>query len=960
MGSSAGEIDLDLVINQNNFNRQVAGIKNIAKKAGLAIAAAFSLKKLVDFGKECLELGSDLAEVQNVVDVTFPAMSKQVDEFAQNAAAAFGLSETMAKQFTGTFGAMSKAFGFSEKAAYDMSTTLTGLAGDVASFYNLNQEEAYTKLKSVFTGETESLKDLGVVMTQSALDAYALANGFGKTTKNMSEQEKVALRYRFVLDKLSTASGDFARTSDGWANQTRILKLQFDSLKASIGQGLINVLTPVIKMMNTLLARINQVAKGFSDLTAKLMGQKQQSTGISQAVSDAQQLGTSMDDAASAAQSAAKKIKHAFLGIDEINVLTSPADTGSGDAAGSSDFDLGIDAAEAAENVQKVNPVLDAALQKVKELADIFRTGFKDGLGSDFEQSIQRQKEHLQGIRDNLQEILTDKDVADAADASTKKATRAAGQVAGAAASVGESFSENFLGGIDRYLEKNKQFIKDRLIGTMDASGESAEIIGNFAQEFADVMEVFRTEAAKALTAAIIEAFANVGLTVVELGTKLGSDILNAIIKPFIDNKDALKEALEGIIDTAASVSGTISEVVTEICEKAVSVYDEHFKPLFDSIASGLSDLAGKFLEFWNGNVKPIMDDLAEKFGGLMKEHIQPMISNLLELLGSVADLLKVLWDTVLVPLAGWIIDYVWPVLVLVFEGIGSTFMMVVGQISDLISGLITSIKGIIDFVVGIFTGDWERAWQGVKEIFTGAFEQVKAVLGHALTFILAGVRTNLSAVYSFFETKFTAVKDKVSNVMTTIRGAISNALANIRSGWNAVWNAMGASVASVFNGMKTTIKGAINSILGFVETMANGIVKGLNTAIQALNGLNISLPDWIPEIGGKSFGLNIPQLPSVNIPRLAQGGYVERNTPRLAVIGDNRQYGEIVTPENKMLEVMLAALEQFFARLQGSGMQQVASDSGDIIIPVYIGNEKIEEIVITAQQRRNMRTGGR
>ena len=102
----------------------------------------------------------------------------------------------MAKNFTGTFGAMGKAFGFSEGQAYDMATALTGLAGDVASFYNMSQDEAYTKLKSVFTGETESLKSLGVVMTQTALDAFAMANGFGKTTKSMSEAEKVALRFK--------------------------------------------------------------------------------------------------------------------------------------------------------------------------------------------------------------------------------------------------------------------------------------------------------------------------------------------------------------------------------------------------------------------------------------------------------------------------------------------------------------------------------------------------------------------------------------------------------------------------------------------------------------------------------------------------------------------------------------------------------------------------------------------
>lgn len=138
-----------------------AKFSSFVKKIGAALAGAFAVKKIVDFGKQCLELGSDLTEVENVVDVTFPHMTAQADEFAKKAIHNFGLSETMAKQYSGTYGAMAKAFGFTEKAAYDMGTTLAGLSGDVASFYNLNQSEAYTKLKSVFTGETESLKDLG-------------------------------------------------------------------------------------------------------------------------------------------------------------------------------------------------------------------------------------------------------------------------------------------------------------------------------------------------------------------------------------------------------------------------------------------------------------------------------------------------------------------------------------------------------------------------------------------------------------------------------------------------------------------------------------------------------------------------------------------------------------------------------------------------------------------------------
>jgi len=376
--TSVGQIGLDLVVNKKDFNKQMSGIQSLATKVGKKLAAAFAVKKLVDFSEKCIELGSDLSEVQNVVDVTFPAMSKQVDKFAHNAATAFGLSETMAKRYTGTFGAMAKAFGFSEKQAYDMSTTLTGLAGDVASFYNISQDEAYTKLKSVFTGETESLKDLGVVMTQTALDAYAMVNGYGKTTAAMSEAEKVALRYSFVQSKLATASGDFMRTSDGWANQVRILKLQTESFMAAIGQGLINVLTPAIKVINTLMGKLVQLANVFKAFTDKFAGKKGNDVATGMAAAEVASAGIS--DNINAAGKAAKKLG-GLLPTDELDLLSQKTDSSSA-SGGSSGIDIaGLQTStqEVEASVDKISKKLSDAFKipGVKNFADQFNNGLK-------------------------------------------------------------------------------------------------------------------------------------------------------------------------------------------------------------------------------------------------------------------------------------------------------------------------------------------------------------------------------------------------------------------------------------------------------------------------------------------------------------------------------------------------------------------------------------------------------
>lgn len=362
LNNSVGQVDVDLLLNNKKFNasldrtmskanqtisrgmdRGLNKVSNSLAKIGGLVAGAFAVSKLVSFGKECANLGSDLQEVQNVVDVSFGEMSKDIDEWASHSIELMGMSETSAKKFAGTFGAMSKSFGFTNNEMVDMSKTLTQLTADVASFYNLDYDLAYTKLKSVYTGETETLKDLGVVMTQNALDQFALANGYGKTTKQMTEQEKVALRYKFVLDKLSVASGDFVRTSDGFANQTRILNQQFEKLKTTIGQGFIQALTPAIKVLNQLIARLQVVAQAFANVMNAKFGKGGGLSGVVQETEDI--AGTSseaidgINGVGDAIDETSKKASKAEFGFDELNKLGSldSSSSGGGGAITSSD-----------------------------------------------------------------------------------------------------------------------------------------------------------------------------------------------------------------------------------------------------------------------------------------------------------------------------------------------------------------------------------------------------------------------------------------------------------------------------------------------------------------------------------------------------------------------------------------------------------------------------------------------
>ena len=267
MGITTDELRILLSVNgassyvntMEQVTRATGGFDNTAGKLISTLAKLVSIGAIVKFGKQCIEAASDLQEVANVMNVTFGDSAGLVDRWAKTQASSFGLSETAAKRYIGTYGTMATQFGYTREQAAAMGIELTKLTGDVASFYNIEDKLAAVKLKSIFTGETETLKELGVVMTEANLNAYAMEKGLGKTVKQMSENEKVGLRYSFVMDRLSHAQGDFARTSDGWANSVRLLKLNLENLKIEIGNQLLPVAGQGLAAINTGLQILSPV-----------------------------------------------------------------------------------------------------------------------------------------------------------------------------------------------------------------------------------------------------------------------------------------------------------------------------------------------------------------------------------------------------------------------------------------------------------------------------------------------------------------------------------------------------------------------------------------------------------------------------------------------------------------------------------------------------------------------------
>ena len=240
---------------QQKLNSVSSSMTNFGNKMSLAVTAP-----LVALGGKMVSAASDMKENLNKVDVAFGKSADNVKAWADTATESFGLSKNQALEATSLFGDMATSMGLPQDAAADMSTSLAGLAGDLASFKNIDIEQAMTALNGVFTGETESLKTLGIVMTETNLKQFA--EDAGLVYNEMSQAEKVQLRYAYVMEATKNAQGDYARTADGTANSMRTLQATFDNLIALLGTSLLPAITPVIQFITDLLKKFSELEPG--------------------------------------------------------------------------------------------------------------------------------------------------------------------------------------------------------------------------------------------------------------------------------------------------------------------------------------------------------------------------------------------------------------------------------------------------------------------------------------------------------------------------------------------------------------------------------------------------------------------------------------------------------------------------------------------------------------------------
>ena len=1034
MSTNVGEIDLSLILNSDKFKSQLKNIDGQANtasskissslaKIGKAAIAAFSVTAIAKFGKECVSVASETANAWIGLNSILTGQGKSfqqaksfINDYVSdglvplnNAVAAYknlALRGYSSDQIKKTMNALKNSATFARQSTYSL--------GDAV-------QTATEGLKN----ENSVVVDNAGVTKNVAKMWEDYAKKVGKTTNNLTQQEKIQAEVNGILEETKFQSNDAAIYANTYSGKIAQLNTAFTNMKTAIG----NVIQPLAKLFVPMItAATNAITKLFTSLAGllSLFGLKADSVetvsnGIGDMATNADKASDAVGSVGDSASKSAKKIKKSLAGWDEINKLDDNSDSSSGSGSGSGGSSGGIkESLDVSSTVQEDTSVFTGLIEKVKELASIFKEGFDAGFGdTNFDGIL----DHLLNIKNAIVDIWTDPDVLYSAQQWVDTCLYSLGQMTGAVARIGTNIAEFFVGSIDIYLEQYVDRIKTHICNMFDISSEDMALSGNFAQALGELSDVFKSDKAKQIGANIIAMFANPIMSANELCAKFAKDIKGILFQPIIDNVDKLKETFNNVLTPIQTVTGTLADAMTYVGDKWNEVYDNYISPFMESLKTGLSDTFSKFLDVYNEYVVPFMNNIADGLGSLWEEHLRPLVDKIGEFVGSIVTAIQTLWEMWLKPLIDWIIANIIPVLVPIFESIWNTIKNVFGSIADTIGGIIDTFKGLIDFIVGVFTGDWSKAWEGIKTFFTGIWEAIKgffetiwnALKGIVETYInivKAQISTVLNAIKTIWENIWNGISGFVTTIWNAIKTAISNAINAIKSAISTVFNNIKNTVSNIFNSIKNTASNIWNTIknniVNAVTNIKNGIVNTFQTAYNKITSIfnNIAsfftgvwdrVRNTFSELGTKigdsmsgavkagingvlrsvenivnKFikmingaldvinaipGVNISKLNTLNVPKLAQGGYVKANTPQLAMIGDNKTQGEIVAPEDKMLDMILTALKMFKDQ---DDKPSNGNDDGDIIVNVTVDGEIVQRQIRKRNDRLALATNGR
>lgn len=780
-------------------------------------------KQYKEATKQLEELRSKLSQLQNRQEKflatggnkksrTYKAMQYDVEDLSKSIAYVRGEIKSMEqtgddKVLSSKWVDLKNKMAETGKEAANVKAQMRELESSGKAYSDPTKTEEYKKLSNKLAGITDQQNVLNQKMRETVVNEKSIGAGakniekVGKSAKKssglisdmtkrikqtvvsfiifgavMKVSQTISKAFTEGIQNMAKYSSEFNGKMSEMASASATLKNSIGALTAPI----ISALTPAIVTLCTWLTNaINAMNRFIAAISGKSTWTKAKKQQVDYAAS--------LDKTAGSA----KKAAGALAAFDDLNVLQKN-DSGSGSGGtGSGGSDLYEEVPTGKELSDKIQPFIDY----LKKLKVSIKNGW-DETWSNLDVSLQFDniKSSIESIKNSFLNIFSDSEVSASVDNFAMTFSRSLGSISASVVSIGATIAENLLGGISIYLESNSENIKNYIIDMFDIASDISVLASQGADAFANVFSVFGDENGQQITANLIQIFSDAFMMVTENAAKFGKDIIDCIVTPFVENQDALKDALDGLLGVIADLTTTISDGVQHVTDKITELYDEHIHPFIENVKNGMSELIEKFLEFWNTYVQPILQNLALMFEDTYENHLKPVFDNIFEIMGIVIDILNDLWTNILQPIIAWIIENVLPVIL------------------PIIKTLSQNIKDSVDFILDL------------------------------INFLLAGVKLVFAAIHALL------TKDTDKALRQT----------------------------------EKSVKDFVNSVIQMFENMVNRVINGINSLISGFNSIGFDLPDFL---GGGSWHPSIPTIPTVNLPRLANGGVTTGMT--LAEIGE-------------------------------------------------------------------------
>lgn len=729
----------------------------------------------------------------------------------------------------------------------------------------------------------------------------------------------LGIRSLFVLfNKLRSAvvagMSNLAQESGSTNSAISMLWGSLERLKNSLATAFAPILTAIAPILSKFIDMLSTAAtyvsmffsmlSGQKTYTRALAVQKDYAASLSDTASSAEDVADATNDAADAADAAAEATEKYLSPLDDLNKMDSKSDSGSGGGGGGKSPGAGgggggTGSAPMFTEEQIPNAFLEN-LQKVfdllKKIKDLFMSGFWDGLG-DYKPQLAELKKDFASIKKNLAEIFTDPEVVGAAKRFAESVIYNLGVVAGSIASVGLTLAVNLVGGFESYLSRNKDRIKKFLVDVFNVGTEIADEFGLIAKTIAEVFaKTFGTQTAQDLTGNLIGIFASLGGLAVEIFARYERDKMYLAWQPWIDNKDKLVEAINETIEPIQHLAQVIEDFLNDTSDKIIAFYDESVKPFIDDIESGCASILETLLDLYNSYVVPILDEWGTRIEDLINGPLTDFVDKFLDVCAKIIDALKQIWNNVLVPLINWILRNVIPLLAPVVQWLGDAAIDLLGAAVKMANGILDMLGGLIDFLVGVFTGNWKKAFSGAEKIAQGFADTCGAVIEWIGDYILSPFMRLVKKLFSVDWVKYFGVAgqapQRLFDLIKTLFGTMKTVFIEIMNfikyaftgDWRNAWQSVKNIFSSIMSGIGEVLRAPINNII----SMINMAIGGINTLIRGAN----KLP-----------GVNISTIG--RIPHLASGAVIPPNQEFLAVLGDQRSGNNIEAPEGLIRKIV-------------------------------------------------------